>query len=268
MPRPGHLARREGAAAGSGIPDEIVVRIVELDADVLDFQQAQVAVVCIGAGHDLVDAHAVADEEDHVLDLLGTAVIPVGGRVGRNPPGELEPLVLETGEVARGLVQFLRTGHAGLHLVLADDEILVAPVIEEEAGHGRFVGVDDVHTEFPEGEVGCRAFRRVPEADGLPGGVRRGDGSIHGVQLRIDHPALAVPLLRELAEIRAEHPHPGQFVRRVPDDEVRIQVPVEEDPVRIGRKVLVIRRITCNHHLHAVVGAEDVRVFAQEFHHL
>ena len=192
MPCPGHLARREGAATGSGIADEIVVRVVELDADVLDFQQAQVAVIRIGSGHHLVDTHAVADEEDHVLDLLGTAVIPGGRRVGRNPPGELEPLVLETGEVARGLVQFLRTGHAGLHLVLADDEILVAPVIEEEAGHGRLVGVDDIHAEFPEGEVGCRAFRRVPEADGLPGGVRRGDGSIHGVQLRIDHPALAV----------------------------------------------------------------------------
>ena len=268
VPRPGNFARREGAAAGGGIPDEIVVRIVELDADILDFQQAQVAVIRIGAGHDLVQAHAVPDEEDDILDLLLAAVVPVGRRISRNALGKLQFLVLETGKIAGGLVQFLRTGHAGLHLVLADDEILVAPVVEEEAGHGGLVGVDDVHTQFPEGEVGRRPFRRVPEADGLPGGMRRGDGRVHGVQFRIDHPALAVPLPRELAEVRAEHSHPGQLVRRIADDEVRVQVPVKVNPVRIGCKVLVIRRIARDDHFHAVAGAEDVRVFAEEFHHL
>ena len=152
--------------------------------------------------------------------------------------------------------------------MLTDDEVLVAPIIEEEAGHGRLVGIDDVNAQFPEGEVGCRAFRRVPETDGLPSGMRRGDGRVHGVQFRVDHPALAVPLLRELSEVRAEHPHPRQFVRRVPDDEVRIQVTIEENPVRIGRKVLVTRCIARNDHFHAVVGTEDVRVLAQQFHHL
>ena len=266
--RPGDFPRRERTAARGGIADEIVVRVVELDADVLDLQQAQVAVVRIGASHDLVDAHAVADEEDHVLDLLVAAVVPVRGRIGRNPLGELQPLILEAGKVTRGLIQLFRAGYTGLHLVLADDEVLVAPVVEEEAGHGGLVGVDNVNAELPEGEIGRRPLRRIPEADGLPGGVRRGDGRIHGIQFRVDHPAFAIPFLRELAEVRAEHSHPGELVRRVADNEVRIQVAIEKDPVRIGGEVLIIRCITGDDHLHATVGAEDIRVFAEEFYDL
>ena len=94
--RPGEFAGGEGAAARCGVADEIVLRVVELDADALEFEEGEIPVVGIGAGGNLVQAHAVADEKNHVLDSFLAAVVPEGGRIGGNALRELKLFVLET----------------------------------------------------------------------------------------------------------------------------------------------------------------------------
>ena len=264
---PGQVTGRQGAAARSGIPDEVILRVVELDANALHLEEAEVAVVGIGPGRDLVQAHAVADEENDVLDLLVGAVVPVGRRVRGDAAGELQLLVLEAGEIPRGGVQLLGAGDARLHLVAAQDEVLVAPVVKEEVRDRGLVGVDDIDPQLPQGEIGGGAFRRLPEADGLPGGMDRGDGLLHGVQFRVDHPALAVPLAGEVLEAAADHRDLIQLRGGIMDLAIRTDFPVEPDAGRIVGIVFRVRPVAGNHDLHAVLAVEDIRIGLHQLDH-
>ena len=149
----------------------------------------------------------------------------------------------------------------------AQDEVLVAPVVKEKVRDGGLVGVDDIDPQLPEGEIGGGAFRRLPEADGLSGGMDRGDGLLHGVQFRVDHPALAVPFAGEILEAAADHRDLIQLHAGIMDLTVRADLPVEPDAGGIVGKVLRLRPVAGNHDLHAVLAVEDIRIGLHQFDH-
>ena len=148
--------------------------------------------------------------------------------------------------------------------MLAHDEVLVAPVAEEERGNRRFVRVDDVHAQFPEGKVGGGAFRGLPEADGLAHGVYFGNGGLHGIQFGINHTALAVPLFGEHPERVAHHAHLCQLFRCI----IVADISVVVDPLGIFGELFGCGHIAGNHHLHAVRAAEHIRILFQDLDYL
>ena len=150
---------------------------------------------------------------------------------------------------------------------MAHDEILVAPVVKEEVRHGRFVRVNHVHAQLPQREVRRGALRRFPEADGLPGGVDGGNGPLHGVQLGVNHPALAVPLAGEVPEAAAYHGNLLQLPLRVSDRPVRADFAVEPDAGGVIGKVLRLRTVSGNDHFYAAGAVKHVGEGLHQRHH-
>ena len=95
----------------------------------------------------------------------------------------------------------------------------------------------------------------------------RGDGLLHGVQFRVDHPSLAVPLAGEILEAAADHCDLLQLRAGIMDLTVRADLPVEPDAGGIVGIVLGLRPVAGNHDLHAVLAVEDIRVGLHQFDH-
>ena len=131
-------------------------------------------------------------------------------------------------------------------------------------GHGGLVRIDNVHAQLPEGEVGGSAFGSLPETDGLAPGMHLGNGILHGIQFRVYHAALAVPLLGKHAEGAAHQGHPLQLGPGIGFADVSVKT----HPFGIIPEVLLGRSVAGNGHLHAFRAAENVREFFQLLNHL
>ena len=218
------FARGQGAAAGSRVGREGIQRIVLLQADIFHLQGRQ-PLVGIESRHDLRQPHAVADQVDHVANPSPAPVVAVSRGVDVDALGELQLVVLEAPEIARGLVQALGARHAfGGRAALADLEILVAEIIEERGAHLGMVGIEVVDTHIIKGIVNRRPFGGAPETHGFSPGMCAVDDRLQFRTLGRDDRALAVPL-RIVAEIGAYQGDALQLRGRI----VGIPHPVETD---------------------------------------
>ena len=266
MPCPRHLTRSESAASGGRVTNEIVMGIIELKTHILHSKHRKVTAVGICPRQYLVQSHTVSDKEYDVLHLLGGTIVPISGSIDLYSLIQLHFLVLETLEITGGLVQFLGTGDTGLDGVASHPEVLVSPVRKEKGALGRIVCVEYIHSEPMKGEICCGSFGGVPEANRFPCRMSGLNGPCNGLHLRFDHPALAVPMTGELAEVGADHRNTGQLIRSVLKFPVR-EIPVKPQPRRPLVKVLRIRPVSGNDNPHTILRTEHIREFLRQGDH-
>ena len=227
------FTRRQRTAARGRVGREGIQRIVLLQAHILHLQRRK-ALVGIKRCHDLRKAHAVADQVDHVSDFSLAAVVSIGRRVNVDTLGELQFIVLKSPEIARGLVQTLRTGHAtDGRTALADLEILVAEIVEESGADLRTVGVDVVDPHVVERIIARRSFGSAPETHGLAPAVGAVDDLFQLHTFGGNDRTFAVPL-RIVPEVYAYEGDALQLVRGI----IGLPITVETDIGGIFAEIL------------------------------